>query len=628
MAWALCRKERGRKDIAGTVKVISSASTPSTNSLHLGDTVHLLAFSLRIRNIYHSKYLHSIVFWDTRIAASRLSHSQTRLPDIPDQTRFIKQWFDWHRGYTMVDNDHGVQHRRNLRRESLSDVAPGQLPRDQYGQTTLATDDQDEVLGHPTITVTRSSRDSRPLDEPHIDPEDRLFDSAPQSPQISTMDSSPSNEGRYITEEDSMPPTFREASPFLRSPNPFVASAAAPNTNASLGDLRAVLADTSQREAETIRAEQEARNRLHDASIEVQQAAERLDITRRVSRNTRRRIQEFENANRLFGTREQVESQGDDYVSPISAMFERYGNSSAAQRGAAGPSATSSTSQTARSHSHPSRRDESRTDESSPSSRSSSMFSSAYLGPQNPRMSELAPSALVRERVRAASSSIAGLVRLEQENLIPSYGSSSNSRQAVQTSSRRHPPVFGNLTNAVERPSSRAPRHEPSSDNRSFPRRRRPRESRSGNMLEPPDDWEPRLYEYDPRLIEFNTWNPHSSDLEPSVGYANANPFGSRSSDNQRSSPFMPGARASDGSGISMLPGTHGQNIIAIRPPPKTKAEMTVEIECRICMEQPANVACLPCGKLDDCGFPDVASLTMCRPLRDVQMVLRYPRAE
>ena len=552
----------------------------------------------------------------------------------------------------MAENEQGVQHRRNLSGESLSDVAPGQLPRNRFGQATLVEDDQDEE-------ATQSSRDSTPLDEPLIDPEDRLFDSAPPSPQFSTTESTPSNEGQFITEEDSMPPSLREARPFLHPASPLVASAA--SSAAHLRDLRAVLADTSQTEIETIRVGQEARERLQDASRDMRQAAERLDITRTVSRNTQRRIRQHEIANRVFGTREEVESQGDDYVSPISAMFDRVGPRSAAQRSATGDSAIRNSTQAAGSHSHPSRRDESRTDQSLPSSSSLSPFSTSYLGPLNPRVSELYPSAIDRMMMAymrppqfpEIGTSGSGA----RENLRPGNNSTSRSRQAgVQTSSTRDPPVFADLTNAVERSRSRALRHQPSNDDRMFLGRQGPVEfrpedfrwagrlrSRPQEPSEETDEVEQNLEEPDVlgfpragrfrrfaprsppinteeanrrlsdaatsqpmsaeernrRLVESNAWNSQSLGPEPSVEYADTNPFGPSGLDNQRSNPLLLGARAlysTDRRRTNMPRGTADQDVINMKPPPKTKAEMTVDIECRICMEQPATVACLPCG--------------------------------
>ena len=601
----------------------------------------------------------------------------------------------------MVDNENGLQHRRNLRGESLSDVAPGQLPRDRYGQATLVAEDQDEVLGHPTTAVTLSSRDSPPVvelpidrenelpatseHEPHNDPEDRLYDTAPQSPQISTMDSPPGNEVRYITEEDSMPPTLREARPFLRSTNSLVASAAASNMGPSLRDLHAVLADTSQTEAEMIMAAQEASNRMHAATMDMQQAAEHLHVTRSVSQTAQRYIQQSEGANRVIGNREQVGSQQGDHESPTRATFGNSRRRHAAQRAAAGNPAMNITTQAARSHSHPSRRDESRTDQSSPSSSSSNMFSTAYLGPLNPRASELFPSALdVRDRIMMGSRNVFDHMMMEagggpgaRENLHPAYNSTSNSQQAgMQTSSTRNPPVFANLTNAVERPSRRAPGHRSSSDGRSFLGRPQPSEftpenyrRASHNQRRPQSPWDGleeweqnvtglptplvsppigieeasrrlpdasssrpmTIAEINRHIVESNAWNPHSSGPEPSVEFANANPFGSRSSANQLSNPLMTGARTlylTDRSRTNMLRGTTGQDVVNMKPPPRTKAEMTVDMECKICMEQPATVACLPCGNLNNSQFLSVASLTICRSLRDVQMVLRCSRAE
>ena len=635
-----------------------SRSTPSDLSLHLVLPFHLLLFYRLINDIYHSKYLHGIVFWDTRIAASHLTHSQTRLPDVPDQTRFLNQWYDWHPSYTMAENEDGLQHSRNVRSESISDIAPGQLLRNQYDQATIVADDQDELLGHP-ITPTQSWPDSPPLDELPIDSGDRLFNSASQSPQLSTMESQLGDDGRYITEEDSMPPSLREARPFLHSFNSLRTAAEAPNM---LRDLRAVLADTSQTETETIMAEQEARVRLHDATMEVEQAAERLDVTRRVSQNTQRRIQRFENAARVIGNREQVDSQGDDYMNSRAASLDRLERRRrAAQTAAAEASAMSSTTQAARSHSHPSRRDESRTDQSSPSGSPSNIFTTAYVGPLNPRASELFPSALD-----------------PRDYIYPSNDRTSHSRHVdAQTSSTRSPPVFANLTNVVGRSGSRAPRHQLSSDDRSFLERQQPSESRIENSRgaihihwRPQDPLEGRerdlmrLLTTDAsrrpapvsrpisieeasrrlpdasssrftrteannrrlaeirqriesnrmspigselasarRLIESNMWNPPSSDLESSFEYANANPFSPSSSSNQQSNPLMAGARAlysTDRSMTNTLGDPAIQRVISVKPPPRTKAEMTVDLECRICMEQPATVACLPCGKLNE----------------------------
>lgn len=67
-------------------------------------------------------------FWDTRIAVSGTPHSNCRIPHVPDQTDFIRQWFDWHRGYTIIRNSNGTEERHILIGEPLSEVPLGHLP--------------------------------------------------------------------------------------------------------------------------------------------------------------------------------------------------------------------------------------------------------------------------------------------------------------------------------------------------------------------------------------------------------------------------------------------------------------------------------------------------------------------
>ncbi len=69
-------------------------------------------------------------FWTARIAASDLSRSSNaQIPRIPDQTAFIERWFEWHRGYTYVTDEHGHPELRGLIGERLDQVPPGYLPR-------------------------------------------------------------------------------------------------------------------------------------------------------------------------------------------------------------------------------------------------------------------------------------------------------------------------------------------------------------------------------------------------------------------------------------------------------------------------------------------------------------------
>ncbi|CAO1596765.1 hypothetical protein XANCAGTX0491_000596 [Xanthoria calcicola] len=126
-------------------------------------------------------------FWDARIEVSGIPQSITRIPTLPDQTTFIQHWFDWHRGYSIITNPDGTEHRHVLTGESLSQVDIGYLPR-----TT------EEIQAGVVAALNARSRDPQQIirDETHsllnsedIDPEDRIFDT--WSTSDSAFDSDP-----------------------------------------------------------------------------------------------------------------------------------------------------------------------------------------------------------------------------------------------------------------------------------------------------------------------------------------------------------------------------------------------------------------------------------------------------
>ncbi len=127
-------------------------------------------------------------FWTARITASDLSRSSdARIPSIPDQTAFIEKWFEWHRGYTYVTDEHGDQELRGLIGERLDQVPPGYLPRTidelnadrsnplhQYGVTRsegLPTAAHDTQYSDTSVTYNTSGISPQDLDS-----EDRLLD--------------------------------------------------------------------------------------------------------------------------------------------------------------------------------------------------------------------------------------------------------------------------------------------------------------------------------------------------------------------------------------------------------------------------------------------------------------------
>ena len=542
----------------------------------------------------------------------------------------------------MTENADGMEERQILQSERLGDVAPGQLPQGGRSEEPLmVTETEGDSIDHSAVTEARGN--SLSTEEPSVDPEDRLFDSPPQSPRLPTSRSTSSNGRRYITEEESLPPTLREIRPLLNSQRPSVASAEEPNMDQTLRHLRLVVANTSQAETEAIIAEQAARLQFHNAHSNLERARENINNTRRVSQNAQRRIQEYEAANRVFGTREQIESQGSDYVSPISAMFANVERWSAEQGEPAVTIPGRSADAANRSHSHPSRRDESRTDESSSSGGHMSRAGGVHVNGSRfaGGLVAGAPNSSVRAHswTRALNS-----VRPEaQENTNPLNDSLNGVRRpgVDRMAPTGNPRVLTNLTNMAANSGGHTFGPRSTNDN-STPRRqdldgalshmteaqrvihhpRPPTQEWAGNHAEPfgasfrPHPWslapgnpdghnrwleEPLNPDERNRWLEqLNVWHPQSSYLEPHSAYARINPFGSSGLSNASANPLMPRRPDyADRGRPNMLSPTSEQEVTIVKPPPKTKAEMTVEIECRICMEQLATVACLPCGTWD-----------------------------
>ncbi|KAL8786187.1 MAG: hypothetical protein Q9213_002957 [Squamulea squamosa] len=96
--------------------------------------------------------------------------------------RFIKRWFDWHRGYSIITNPDGTEERHTLIGESLSQVDIGYLPRtteELQAGITLSFNTQNSDTQH--IVTGQSSTSAPRLDTDEIDPEDRIFDSSSRS---------------------------------------------------------------------------------------------------------------------------------------------------------------------------------------------------------------------------------------------------------------------------------------------------------------------------------------------------------------------------------------------------------------------------------------------------------------
>ena len=68
-------------------------------------------------------------FWENRVRVSGLRPAQTRIPAVPDQTEFLKKWYEFHRGYRIVRKEDGSEDRVAVLGEEFKEVSPGCLPR-------------------------------------------------------------------------------------------------------------------------------------------------------------------------------------------------------------------------------------------------------------------------------------------------------------------------------------------------------------------------------------------------------------------------------------------------------------------------------------------------------------------
>ncbi|KAF1917300.1 hypothetical protein BDU57DRAFT_527954 [Ampelomyces quisqualis] len=70
-------------------------------------------------------------FWTNRLAATDppLETSQTRIPEIPDQSEFLNRWFEFHQGYRVAKLQDGTEQRMPVIGEPFKEVSPGFLPR-------------------------------------------------------------------------------------------------------------------------------------------------------------------------------------------------------------------------------------------------------------------------------------------------------------------------------------------------------------------------------------------------------------------------------------------------------------------------------------------------------------------
>lgn len=214
-------------------------------------------------------------FWHNRVAATSplMDASETKIPEVPDQTDFLRKWFDYHRGYRLEHKDglDAAADRVEMRCERpWRDVAPGHLP----------------VVDHAARTMTQQvTRTQRSTDE------------AEGTSVEATLD-------ELLAAVDA-----EEETPSTQDPQPRARPA-----SDRRDELTYQLYNAEVHKEECTARRDAALRELEQAEQAVRSVRGRLNQIAREEANAARMA-------RVFGTREDMAQA--DWVSPLASMFGR-----------------------------------------------------------------------------------------------------------------------------------------------------------------------------------------------------------------------------------------------------------------------------------------------------------------
>lgn len=232
-------------------------------------------------------------FWENRINAlqPRIDPRFTRVPDDPDQSEFLARWAEYHRGFRIEKREDGSEVRLDMKPEKAwIDTPPGELP---------IINEQDRIMAR-----------QRELRQAEIEAQSREYVS---------IDTALDNLLEEVEEEESRP---RQGSRPIRqdghehNPRPARRTAMQPPSSTETDALLHRLRNAT-------RLVHEAQTRRAQLATDLRQAEQHLRICREdEARLVRDRNGQLHLA-RVFGSREEIERQGNDYVSPLTDMFTR-----------------------------------------------------------------------------------------------------------------------------------------------------------------------------------------------------------------------------------------------------------------------------------------------------------------
>ena len=511
-------------------------------------------------HIFISLYVYiRTVFWDTRIAASSFRPTDTRLPDVPDQSRFIESWFDWYRGFKIITKEDGTVQQHPLHRESLGEVPPGHLPQTMDNLDTSGDRNRSQHHTNTSSEFDMSPQANSSISEPP--------DSAPSSRPSSSM------------EEHISPPTVAQryvASQFERR------RAAGSNIDPS-----------SYTWLSSHQPDHPATPQYHNPT----QAS-------------------------VFGSREEVERQGSNYVSPITDLFTNaYRSMPQSTVRPYEPPTFNAHVRSHRQHTEetPTQRQARNTSArlAAATRRSAHERVNSNRRPSesgNPSTNDPSRQESPRHNVLMASTRAASMQRSTLDT-----NTNTNSATSPPPGERS---THQRMLQYDEQGSLLLPHLHPPSDG--TPSQYNPQGTLHGDFMFPPDDFPlyynpSRLHETpdQPAYARENPFDPFDSQGEGEDGIP---PHHVRAHRNFRVEDYLAleNQRATHGHSVHggpsrewMLGALHqrasearqnqrqvGLDVDKTRPAPLKKEEMVVERECKVCMEQLASIVCLPCGML------------------------------
>ena len=228
-------------------------------------------------------------FWQNRVTLEGVDPKATQVPDVPDQSEFCALWFDYQRSSQATNRlGHAVDVREELVCEvPWRDTPPGYLPlRRQPGYLARLVDTAHVAPLQPHVSIEQMLDDLLDEEESPDHVTTRANDAEQQA--IHGAHSGPQHAS--VTRSQELEQEYQQARTRLHR--------ATARANGVARQMRRVKEEFDEAETEL----RVCRARYHQLTT------------------ARERARNFE---RVFGSREEFLQQGADYVSPLSAMFQR-----------------------------------------------------------------------------------------------------------------------------------------------------------------------------------------------------------------------------------------------------------------------------------------------------------------